>query len=160
MGRALGGWLEGPGLPRDTPPGVRLGLPENGRGSVVGFGPRLGAYIIDGFVANLVVGVLFLAGLRYSSDVRGLAIYLVFLLEEFVLLSTAGQTLGMRLLGIRVIRLRDRGLASWPWVAVRTLLLALLFPVFLWDRDQRGLHDRAAGTVVVRDPVRPDPSGG
>ncbi|MCK9897447.1 RDD family protein [Frankia sp. AgB32] len=160
MGRALGGWLEGPGLPGNTPPGVRLGLPEHGRGSVVGFGPRLGAYLIDGLVANLVVGVLFLAGLRYSSNVRGLAIYLVFLLEEFILLSTAGQTLGMRLLGIRVIRLRDRGLGSWPWIAVRTLLLALLVPVFLWDRDQRGLHDRAAGTVVVRDPVRPDPSGG
>jgi uncharacterized RDD family membrane protein YckC len=140
------------------PPGVRLGLPEHGRGSAVGFGPRLGAYLIDAVVANLIVGVLFLAGLRPSGDVRGLAIYLVFLLEEFILISTAGQTLGMRLLGIRVIRLRDRALQSWPWIAVRTLLLALLVPVFIWDRDLRGLQDRAAGTVVVRDPVRAESS--
>ncbi|WP_235826010.1 RDD family protein [Candidatus Frankia alpina] len=156
MGRALGGWLEGPGLPRDSPPGVRLGLPAEGRGSVVGFGPRLGAYLIDAVVANLIVGVLYLAWLGYAGDVRGLAIYLVFLLEEFILISTAGQTIGMRLLGMRVIRLRDRGRQSWPWIGVRTLLLALLVPVFIWDRDQRGLHDRAAGTVVVRDPARAD----
>jgi uncharacterized RDD family membrane protein YckC len=120
----------------------------------VGFGPRLGAYLIDAVVANLVVGVLFVAGLHYSSDVRGLAIYLLFLLEEFILVAASGQTIGMRLLGIRVIRLRDRGLQSWPWIGVRTLLLALLVPVVVWDRDLRGLHDRAAGTVVVRDPVR------
>jgi uncharacterized RDD family membrane protein YckC len=25
----------------------------------------------------------------------------------------------------------------------------LLIPAVLWDRDHRGLHDRAAGTVVV-----------
>ncbi|WP_261562007.1 RDD family protein [Frankia tisae] len=156
MGRALGGWLEGPGLPRDSPPGVRLGLPAEGRGSVVGFGPRLGAYLIDAVVANLIVGALYLAGLGYAGDVRGLAIYLVFLLEEFILISTGGQTIGMRLLGMRVIRLRDRGRQSWPWIGVRTLLLALLVPVVIWDRDQRGLHDRAAGTVVVRDPARAD----
>ncbi|MCM3923670.1 RDD family protein [Frankia sp. AiPs1] len=157
MGRALGGWLEGPGLPRDSPPGVRLGLPAEGRGSVVGFGPRLGAYLIDAVVANLIVGVLYVAGLGSAGDVRGLAIYLVFLLEEFILVSTGGQTIGMRLLGMRVIRLRDRGRQSWPWIGVRTLLLALLVPVLIWDRDQRGLHDRAAGTVVVRDPPRADP---
>ncbi|SNQ48916.1 Putative membrane protein/domain (fragment) [Frankia canadensis] len=126
----------------------------------MGFGPRLGAYLIDAVVANLIVGVLFLAGVRYSADVRGLAIYLVFLLEEFLLVSTTGQTIGMRLLGIRVIRVRDRGLQSWPWIGVRTLLLALLVPVVVWDRDLRGLHDRAAGTAMVRDPVRSGQSGG
>lgn len=154
MGRALGGWLEGPGLPRDTIPGVRLGLPAEGPGSVVGFGPRLAAYIIDAVIANLLVGVLFLAGVRYSLDIRGIAVYGAFLLEEFVLISVAGQTIGMRLAGIRVIRARDGGRPSWPWVLVRTLLLALLVPAFIWDRDLRGTHDRAAGTVVVRDAPR------
>ncbi|CAO5166873.1 putative membrane protein/domain [Frankia sp. AiPs1] len=143
-------------MPRDQPPGVRLGLPEHGRGSVVGLGPRLAAYLIDAIAANLIVGVLYLVGLRFSADVRGLAIYVVFLLEEFILVSAAGQTIGMRLLGLRVIRLRDRASQSWPWIALRTLLLALLVPVLIWDRDLRGTHDRAAGTVVVRDPVGAD----
>jgi uncharacterized RDD family membrane protein YckC len=33
---------------------------------------------------------------------------------------------------------------------VRTVLLCLVIPAFIWDRDGRGLHDKAAGTVVVR----------
>jgi hypothetical protein len=33
---------------------------------------------------------------------------------------------------------------------VRTLLLCLGIPALIWDRDQRGLHDKAAGTVLVR----------
>ena len=35
-------------------------------------------------------------------------------------------------------------------VALRTALLLLLVPALITDRDGRGLHDRAAGTVVVR----------
>jgi hypothetical protein len=33
---------------------------------------------------------------------------------------------------------------------VRTVLLCLAIPAFIWDRDQRGLHDRVAGTMLVR----------
>lgn len=151
MGRTLGGWLEGPGLPRDTPPGVRLGLPAEGPGSVVGFGPRIAAYAVDALLANLLVGLVYLVGASHAGDVRGLAVYGAFLLEELVLVAAAGQTIGMRIAGIRVIRVRDGGRPTWPWTLVRTLLLALLVPAVIWDRDLRGTHDRAAGTVVVRD---------
>jgi uncharacterized RDD family membrane protein YckC len=34
--------------------------------------------------------------------------------------------------------------------ALRTALLMLLVPAVIVDRDGRGLHDKAAGTVVVR----------
>ena len=38
-----------------------------------------------------------------------------------------------------------------PWrPLVRTVLLCLAIPALIWDRDQRGLHDRGAGTVLVR----------
>ena len=33
---------------------------------------------------------------------------------------------------------------GWP------LLLFLLVPAVIWDRDGRGLHDRARGTAVIR----------
>ena len=33
---------------------------------------------------------------------------------------------------------------------VRTALLCLVLPAVVYDRDQRGLHDRAAATVLVR----------
>ena len=33
---------------------------------------------------------------------------------------------------------------------VRSVLLALVIPAVIWDADQRGLHDKAVGTVLVR----------
>jgi hypothetical protein len=33
--------------------------------------------------------------------------------------------------------------------ALRTVLLLLLVPALIWDRDGRGLHDKAADSVVV-----------
>jgi hypothetical protein len=33
---------------------------------------------------------------------------------------------------------------------VRTLLLCLVIPVLVWDSDQRGFHDKIAGTVLIR----------
>ena len=37
------------------------------------------------------------------------------------------------------------------WALVRTALLLVVIPALLWDRDYRGLHDRATHTVVVRN---------
>lgn len=73
----------------------------------------------------------------------------VFAVENFVLLSTLGGTVGMRLFRIRVASLRG-GRPGPLMVLVRTVLLCLAIPAFIWDRDQRGLHDRAANVVVVR----------
>jgi hypothetical protein len=33
---------------------------------------------------------------------------------------------------------------------VRTLLLVLVLPALVWDSDQRGFHDKVAGTVLIR----------
>jgi len=65
------------------------------------------------------------------------------------LLGTVGTTLGMRLLGIGVRRL-DGGRLGWLWVIVRTVMLLLVIPAVVYDRDQRGLHDKAAGAIAVR----------
>jgi uncharacterized RDD family membrane protein YckC len=47
-----------------------------------------------------------------------------------------------------VVRLDGRPVGLL-WSLVRTLLLVLVIPALVWDRDYRGLHDRAAGTVVI-----------
>jgi uncharacterized RDD family membrane protein YckC len=60
-----------------------------------------------------------------------------------------GITIGKRLLGIRVIRVSG-GRVGFGWAVLRTmLLLTVVLPLFT-NRDLRGLHDRAADTVVVR----------
>jgi uncharacterized RDD family membrane protein YckC len=34
--------------------------------------------------------------------------------------------------------------------AIRAQLICLVIPAVIYDRDRRGLHDKAADTVVVR----------
>lgn len=73
----------------------------------------------------------------------------IFAAETYLLTSLTGLTVGKRLLGIRVARL-DGKPVGFLWGLVRTLLLLAVVPPLITDRDQRGLHDRAANTVVVR----------
>lgn len=84
----------------------------------------------------------------------------VFFVSTTILVALLGTTIGHRLAGIRVVRLRD--LAPGPdgeprlrppgpaAAVVRTLLLCLVIPAVVWDADGRGLHDAAAGTVIIR----------
>jgi uncharacterized RDD family membrane protein YckC len=52
-------------------------------------------------------------------------------------------------MGVHVVRLG--GTPAGPLAAlVRTLLLCLVIPAVIFDPDQRGLHDKAAKTVLVR----------
>jgi len=74
---------------------------------------------------------------------------LVFGLEVWLLTAISGITVGKRLLGIRVIR-TDGGRPGFGWALLRTVLLFFVVPPLLSDRDLRGLHDRAADTIVVR----------
>ena len=76
----------------------------------------------------------------------------VLTLEQLLLVALTGQTLGMRLLDLKVLRFKD---TSRPpgvvWSAVRTLVLMLTFGLAgFFAKDGRGLHDLAAGSVVVR----------
>ncbi|HWG93042.1 MAG TPA: RDD family protein [Mycobacteriales bacterium] len=130
------------------PRGVRLGLPAAGPGSVAGMGRRLGAYLVDSVVSALVAAV-------FISDPvdgrRGLLTLGVFVLQYLLLGSLTGSTVGMRLLGLRMLHLPDpdRPPGLVP-MAKRTALLVLLVPAVVYDRDNRGLHDLFARTAVVR----------
>jgi uncharacterized RDD family membrane protein YckC len=141
----VAGWLENPGGRRREPgeyPGGRLGLPEHGRGSAAGFARRLAAIAVD-WLACLVIAAAF-------SDDRWLPLG-IFAVQSVLLLCTLGATFGMRLLGLQVVRLGQPGHLLAPWRAVvRTTLLCVVIPAAIWDRDGRGLHDKAVGTVVVR----------
>ena len=140
--RDVASWLQGPGAVRgeDTSyAGERLGLPEDGPGRIAGFGARLVAFLVDAVLcAALAAGV---AGDQVWTTP-------IFALEVFVLTTLGGASAGQRVRGLQVVRLDGRpvGVAR---AALRTLLLVLLIPALIWDRDGRGLHDRAAGTAVL-----------
>jgi uncharacterized RDD family membrane protein YckC len=150
-----GSWLDGPRQNEAPPtgnapsyPGERLGLPPTGRRSVAGFGRRLGALIVDWLIAVLIGSAL--TGHRpLTPGSNSPWISVVFAAEYVVLGSLIGRTIGMRLFGIGLIGLDGRRLNPWS-VIVRTALLLLVVPAVIYDRDQRGLHDKAAGSIAVR----------
>ncbi|MFC6085446.1 RDD family protein [Sphaerisporangium aureirubrum] len=126
-------------------PGERLGLPASGPGSVSGFGRRIGAVLVDWIVCTWAIGRGILGVDPARSAWVGL---LVFALEYLLLAGTTGMTLGMLLFRIKITTV-DGKRAPFPVIVLRTLLLCLAVPALIWDRDNRGLHDRASRTVVV-----------
>ena len=125
-------------------PGQQFGLPEDGPRSAAGFGRRLVALIVDWVACEIIA----LAVFRTQSQVQ-LWTLVFFAAEIWLLTGLTGFTLGKRLLGIRVARLDGQpvGLVS---SLIRTVLLLLIVPPLALDRDLRGLHDKAARTIVIR----------
>ena len=129
-------------------PGERLGLPQEGSGSAAAYGRRLGALVIDWFIALMTVR--FVAALFGWHVAQGsLWPIAAFGIETWLLTGLMGLTIGKRLLGLRVVRLDGRPVGLL-WGLVRAALLCLVVPALLWDRDYRGLHDKAANTLVIR----------
>ena len=74
---------------------------------------------------------------------------MIFAVETYVLTALTGFTVGKRLLGLRVVRLDGKPIGLW-WALIRTLLLLAVVPPLVFDSDLRGLHDKAANTLVIR----------
>ena len=141
--RDLGSWLDGPGggaVVQDFV-GQRLGRPREGDGSVARFGRRLGGLVVDWVIALVIARAMFGAS--------SLAPVGVLLVEHVLLVGTVGATIGHRVFGMRVETLQGEHPGPLK-VVVRSVLLALAIPPLVMDADQRGLHDKAVGTVVAR----------
>lgn len=164
----LGSWLEG--TPDD--PGARagLGVAGEGPGSLARLPRRLGALALDWLLSMGVSGLFFPVpgagrGLFAGAPLATIA---VFGLTSALLVGLLGHTIGHRVAGLRVLRVRDvraAGVGAAPEAAaervavspppgpvaglVRSVLLCMVIPAVVWDRDGRGLHDVAAGTVLV-----------
>lgn len=149
MARWTGTWLSGPAAAGVTLRaegewrGRRLGLPEDGPGAVATFGRRMIAFVLDAVVCALA------AGLWTAPDAPGAWSFVPLAVLYVGAVPLTGQTLGMRLLGMRLARLDGRQ-PSVPSAVIRFVLLSLLIPALISDRDGRGLHDKVARTVVVR----------
>jgi uncharacterized RDD family membrane protein YckC len=124
--------------------GQRLGLPADGPGSLAPGGQRLAALAIDLVLSALVAGLFTAPELPRNWSL------LVFAVEYVGFTLAFGQTPGMRLVGLRVIRVDRPGRVDPLRSVLRTILLMLLIPALIWDRDARCLHDRCTQTAVVR----------
>ena len=124
---------------------------------------RFFGYMIDSFILGLVIGTpsaLLSAAFADPEDALlplGL-IVLVGLFGYFTFFWTRqrGQTLGQKIVGVRVVRIDGQPMTVGKsiirvfgfWVNGLVLYLGWLWP--LWDDQKQGWHDKMAGTIVVR----------
>lgn len=105
---------------------------------------RFGALFLDWILCLLVSG-FFVADLR-TATWEPLAV----LVAEYALfLGIFAQTPGMRLARIRCVGYADGRPIGIPRGALRGLLLCFVVPALIMDKERRGLHDKAANSVIV-----------
>lgn len=105
------------------------------------FGRRLGAIFVDWALASLLSAAFF--------HLDSWATLGLFALLQVVFIPTISGSIGHRIFRMRVVALRGGWVGVWRTL-VRTLLLCIVIPALVWDSDQRGFHDKVAGTVLIR----------
>ncbi|WP_405695511.1 RDD family protein [Streptomyces sp. NBC_01185] len=150
--RAIGSWLSGPRAAAEEMGadfgyrGERLGLPQEGPGSIAPLGRRFGALFIDWALCMVIAYGLLARGDQQAAGNWALGVFLVM---SLLTVGTLGSTPGKRILGLRVLA-EDGGRLGAGRVVLRSVLLLLVIPAIVWDRDSRGLHERLARAVQVR----------
>jgi uncharacterized RDD family membrane protein YckC len=127
-----------------------------------GAGSRLVAYIVDVIIVSVFVSVLALLSvvLIVVLPILSLLPIAAVIVVPFVYFpyfwSTSGQTPGMKMMNIRVVRDRDGGPVTGGQAILRLIgywVSGFVFYLgYIWiliDKRKRGWHDLIAGTVVV-----------
>jgi uncharacterized RDD family membrane protein YckC len=180
-GPAAPGWsaIPPPPPPPIYQPGIPYGSPYQAGPNYASWWQRVGAYLLDGLVLLVPAVILILVVARPEFDDSGSSLKVVYtgnqLLAQAItsLIALAyfgimhshpsGQTLGKRVVGIRVaekesgrslsfgkacLRYLFEALAGL-WIVLALLgLLDILWP--LWDSNKQALHDKVVGSVVIR----------
>lgn len=158
-----------PNDPRDP-----AAYPPDGPGSLASIGQRAIARIVD---TALLAVPLSIVSLVWFADTNGdevsisapvwvIAIFFALdLTYEVTMVRIFGRTLGKVLVGIRIVRLPDGQRPDWGQAGVRFLVPGVADAIPVWfsgffaigiyltamfDPAYRGVHDKAAGTVVLR----------
>lgn len=139
-----------------------LNLPKT---EYAGFGRRLGANIIDGFILTLVsLSIGFGLGLGGMKP-GGLLSLISFLIGVgyiiFFWVSQNGQTLGKRAMAVRIVK-ENGGPMDFSTAIVRyigyVVSSAILFLGFIWvifDSKKQAWHDKIAKTYVIKTEGKP-----
>jgi uncharacterized RDD family membrane protein YckC len=134
------------------PPG---GAPAGPSGPRADFWYRLGGFLIDSVILGLPLNLVLLAIQNIvARQVIGIAAGIAY--SVYFIGSGSGQTVGMRVLGIRAIDAATGGRVDYGKAFIRYLVgVVSAIPCFLgyfwmlWDRERQTWHDKVAGTFVV-----------
>jgi len=121
-----------------------LDLPTAGSGSLAPSGRRAGAFVLD-----LILSILVASAFTAPHLPRNVSL-VVFGLEYVFFSALLGQTPGMWICRLRLTRIDRPRPVGLVRSIVRTVLLILLIPALVMDRNGRGVHDRLTQTAVVR----------
>src|SRR6185503_12659340 len=104
---------------------------------------RFGALLIDWILCLLIAGAF------GKPTVSPWLAPTVLVLEYGAFVGFFGQTPGMWMTRIRCVSITDGRPVGAPRALLRGLLLALLIPALIMDSQRRGLHDKAAGSIML-----------
>jgi len=104
---------------------------------------RFGALVVD-WIASILVSSTFA-----HPTTQGWAPVVVLIAEYGFFLGLFAQTPGMWVTRLRCGSYPDGQPVGIPKALLRGFLLALVVPALFMDSNRRGVHDRAAGTMVV-----------
>lgn len=167
-----------PDLPISRYPGERLGLPESGPRSVARVGRRIIALALDWTMSGVLVSLLMganyfelverataasenlskgstseaLAQMQSASDAlvaHQTYVGLMFVALQILAIWSIGGSIGHRLMGLYLVNFSGGSLTWWRPI-VRSFMLVLVIPALVWDSDQRGFHDKIAGTLLLK----------
>src|SRR5262249_4113829 len=111
-----------------------------------GLGRRFGALLVDWLLCLLIAGL-------YANPRRVAWPPVVLLIAEYgFFIGLFAQTPGMWLTRLRCVSGQNGRPIGIPRALLRGSLLALVIPALTMDRAHRGLHDLAAGSIVVSIP--------
>lgn len=117
---------------------------------------RLVAFAIDVWGVGIALYLVLLPLRFFSSELHAIVYGIVWFAYFFLHDAIPGQSLGKRLLGIRVVQLESGLSCTWSksfWRNFSHVIFAI-DAVFVLGRRRMRLGDMIAGTVVVR--ARPD----
>lgn len=123
--------------------------PDEG-GDRAPLGRRLVAIVVDWVACLLITHGLIGRVVELSPEAFSFAPLALLFLLNLAGVTLGGATFGHRLLGLRVVPMVGEWVTPLR-AAVRAALLCLAIPAMIVISDDgRGLHDRAAGTKIVR----------
>ena len=123
--------------------------PDEG-GDRAPLGRRLVAIVVDWVACLLITHGLIGRVVELSPEAFSFGPLALLFLLNLAGVTLGGATFGHRLLGLRVVPMVGEWVTPLR-AAVRAALLCLAIPAMIVISDDgRGLHDRAAGTRIVR----------
>jgi uncharacterized RDD family membrane protein YckC len=134
--------------------------PQGPSGPRTSFGRRFVAYLIDAIILGVPYGIAYGIG---GETLAGL-VALVVNAAYFTWLEggASGQTVGKKVMGIRVIDFRSggpigygRALGRYFARILSALPLLLGYFWMLWDREKQTWHDKLVTSVVVPEAAYP-----